>query len=811
MDAPTEKVYVAIGNDLQDGRKTLEWTIRKWMSHPISIVILHVTNDISVEFVYTPFGKLPASVVSEEKLEVFRRYEQAKIDKLLSDFVTYCGKVKAEIFKVEKTDEPMQKLIVDLISRLQITKLVMGFTFMKSSSWKSKGTISGSFYIYQHKPDFCEFYIICGGKQVLLRGQNDEGMMENDQGDSIAKMRDKGSLRNWVGKMFSDRTNSPERNSRHSSNSSIQLDLPNSENQWETNVREIESYYQQLLSSELDADEPVQEDESFQTSPAEPADHTPEHADSNTKQNLAEKIESLRSKIHEAQQAFQLRRKETKDNAEKHAKAEWAISLCVNRAEELEAWIKEEVTTRTELERELEAEKEHMNEVISDIEESRSRLNSLIQLQNELSDRLQISTLSKTHAEAQLEKAVTMRAEMVRDIEELRRQRDVFNRRIEFCREKDAIGMVSKLNELSCGYREYTSEEIRLATDDFSESMRLKSGGNWTNVYRGRMKHGTVAIKMLSSTTEPSEETFQSKVDLLGHVRQPHLVAMIGLCSELKCIVFEYMNNGSLGDILSSSHRSFRKRNRPLGWQERVRIATQVSSGLCFLHLARPRPMIHGRLNLSNILLDRNYVAKISGYGLSQAHNENDTRLDIQAFGGIMLHLLTGRNWAGLIDEAMTMDRAVLAQVLDEVGGDWPLDLAEEFVDLAMRCLSNTDLSMTRVMEELTKMKKKADEATARGGSEAKINGCDDDEDSYDVPRVFLCPIFQDIMKNPHVAADGFSYELEAIEEWLATGHDTSPMTNLRLKHTQFTPNHTLRSLIQDWQNRRSRSASLVH
>ena len=68
----------------------------------------------------------------------------------------------------------------------------------------------------------------------------------------------------------------------------------------------------------------------------------------------------------------------------------------------------------------------------------------------------------------------------------------------------------------------------------------------------------------------------------------------------------------------------------------------------------------------------------------------------------------------------------------------------------------------------------------------------------------------QDIMKNPHVAADGFSYELEAISEWLATGHDTSPMTNLRLKHTDLTPNHTLRSLIQDWDNKRSRSGSLI-
>lgn len=58
-------------------------------------------------------------------------------------------------------------------------------------------------------------------------------------------------------------------------------------------------------------------------------------------------------------------------------------------------------------------------------------------------------------------------------------------------------------------------------------------------------------------------------------------------------------------------------------------------------------------------------------------------------------------------------------------------------------------------------------------------------------------------MKNPHVAADGFSYELEAIEEWLQSGHDISPK-NLKLKHKLLTPNHTLRSLIEDWQGKRS-------
>lgn len=62
----------------------------------------------------------------------------------------------------------------------------------------------------------------------------------------------------------------------------------------------------------------------------------------------------------------------------------------------------------------------------------------------------------------------------------------------------------------------------------------------------------------------------------------------------------------------------------------------------------------------------------------------------------------------------------------------------------------------------------------------------------------------QDVMKDPHVAEDGFSYELEAIKEWLGTGHDTSPMTNLKLKHKHLSANHTLRSLIEDWHNKRS-------
>lgn len=188
-------------------------------------------------------------------------------------------------------------------------------------------------------------------------------------------------------------------------------------------------------------------------------------------------------------------------------------------AEELERKIKEESTMREELVKEVGGEKENTYEIRRDVEESKRRLSSLVELQSELSNKLQISTISKSRAEAQLEKAASARSEMLREIDELRRQKDVLNRRIEFCKEKDAIGMAARLSQPSFSFREYTAEEIRLATDNFSERLRLKSGGDWTNVYRGRINHSTVAIKMLNSVHGLSQEDFQAKVIIYEGLR----------------------------------------------------------------------------------------------------------------------------------------------------------------------------------------------------------------------------------------------------------------------------------------------------
>lgn len=121
---------------------------------------------------------------------------------------------------------------------------------------KIKNAISGSFYVHKNKPDFCELFIIYGGKQFSIRGENDKGIMEDEKGVMVAKLRDnKGSFKDWLGKIFVpspamislEKTPKPRRNIL-SSSSSINLESPSIQNQWEIYAQEVEEYFQHLLS-----------------------------------------------------------------------------------------------------------------------------------------------------------------------------------------------------------------------------------------------------------------------------------------------------------------------------------------------------------------------------------------------------------------------------------------------------------------------------------------------------------------------------------------------------------------------------------
>lgn len=122
----------------------------------------------------------------------------------------------------------------------------------------------------------------------------------------------------------------------------------------------------------------------------------------------------------------------------------------------------------------------------------------------------------------------------------------------------------------------------------------------------------------------------------------------------------------------------------------------------------------------------------------------------MEAFGLLLMHLLTGSNWVGLVDEAMLMDMAAFVQVLDETAGEWPLEVVEGLAILAARCLTltksghpNRNLRVEMLMEELEELSKKADELVDRRRFEEISDEGGPRQDPGEVPSVFLCPIFQ--------------------------------------------------------------------
>ncbi|EPS69482.1 hypothetical protein M569_05285, partial [Genlisea aurea] len=291
-------------------------------------------------------------------------------------------------------------------------------------------------------------------------------------------------------------------------------------------------------------------------------------------------------------------------------------------------------------------------------------------------------------------------------------------------------------------------------------------------------------------------------VKLFGQLKHPHLLSVIGFCNDPRCVVYEYARNGTLHDALFCNA----PRRKPLSWHVRIRIAVEISSALGYLHKT---PLSHGNLTASKILLDRNNRAKIDGFNADGPRaGDDDVRSDIAAFGTLVLQLLSGKNWRERTDDDDVED------VVRSLDGEWPMDLAKRLCGIALRCLSGD--GETVPVLEVEDVGRRADQLVT--DSE---NGCvsEEEEEDIEVPSAFRCPIYQinerensylrfgdfvqEVMRNPYVAADGYSYELEAIEEWFRIGNGTSPVTRSTLDHKLLTPNHTLKSLIQDWHIKR--------
>ncbi|XP_047336024.1 probable receptor-like protein kinase At5g38990 [Impatiens glandulifera] len=191
----------------------------------------------------------------------------------------------------------------------------------------------------------------------------------------------------------------------------------------------------------------------------------------------------------------------------------------------------------------------------------------------------------------------------------------------------------SLLDEEFC--RRFSFNEISLATNNFDKDLEIGHGG-FGKVYKGVIdrKTKTVAIKRLSSESKQGEKEFRSEIDILSKLRHKHLVSLIGYCNEGRemILVYEYMEHGTLADHLHKKKRdgSYKENvTPPLSWEQRLNVCLGAARGLDYLHTNSEQDTIHRDVKSENILLDRDWVAKIADLGISKVGTKSNTRTHI--------------------------------------------------------------------------------------------------------------------------------------------------------------------------------------
>lgn len=297
----------------------------------------------------------------------------------------------------------------------------------------------------------------------------------------------------------------------------------------------------------------------------------------------------------------------------------------------------------------------------------------------------------------------------------------------------------------------FTLAGLKIATRNFCNDMIVGEGA-FGKVYKGWVEHKTfvpskvgsgmpVAVKRLNADGFQGFEEWQAEVKILGRLSHPNLVPLLGYCADDKdlFLVYEFMHKGSLENFILK--KGF---EQELPWSMRLKIMIGTARGLAFLHQTENQ-IIFRDLKSSNILLDKDFNAKLADFGLARFGPTNgDAHLltevmgthgyvapeyvatghlngknDIYAFGVVLLETLTGlrvfdktrpNNEQNLVEwtRPMLSSKRKLKAIVDPIlGRDYPLEAAYECAALVLKCTrpeSKARPSIEQVVQSLERI-----------------------------------------------------------------------------------------------------------
>ncbi|XP_076927407.1 cysteine-rich receptor-like protein kinase 2 isoform X1 [Bidens hawaiensis] len=185
--------------------------------------------------------------------------------------------------------------------------------------------------------------------------------------------------------------------------------------------------------------------------------------------------------------------------------------------------------------------------------------------------------------------------------------------------------------DLLQGAAKYSYDDIKIATNNFSDEHKL-GGGVFGEVYKGTLMNGdTVAIKKTVMATTRGKTRVDDELKIICNVHHRHIVRLLGYCNKapLLFLVHEYMDNGSLDQFL------YGDKSKNLNWRQRFEIIYGTARGLAYLHEQYHVTIIHRDIKTSNILLDNGFQPKIADFGLIRLLPEDKTHLSTTMAGSM--------------------------------------------------------------------------------------------------------------------------------------------------------------------------------